>query len=948
MRRARVLLALFMLVAAFIPARTGSAGSAYQGTSANQKAQALLARLTPQEKIGQLFLVTFQGKDVGPGTVISNLATKYHIGGVVFSITNDNFSEPGSTLTGFSSATSSLQTQLWEAYSQPALTVAGESQTESRFIPLFIGLTQEGGGFPYDQLLNGVTQLPDQMAIGATWRPDLARQVGAVMGKELSALGVNLFFGPSLDVLDTLPTEESDDLSTRSFGSDPYWVGVMGQAYIQGLHEGSGGHMAVIPRHFPGRGGSDRSTEEEVATVRKSLEQLKQIELAPFFAVTKTQVENQAVADGLLVSHIRYQGLQGNIRATTRPVSFDAAALDQMMQLPELAGWRGAGGVLISDDLGSTALRRFYETTGQVYDPRQVARNAFMAGNDLLYVNRFVADPTEDELNSLARTLASFEQKYREDRAFAERVDASVERLLTLKYELYPNFVLDQVVPKSNSLTGIGDAQEVTFEVARQAATLISPDAADLEAVLPRPPGLNERIIFISDTIAGRQCTRCPEQVMLGADALQKAVNRLYGVDAGGQVYNSRLSSYSSMDLLNMLNGNSPEGSTLEADLRQANWIVLSLLKTERSRPETRAIQRFLSERPDLILNKRLVAFAFDAPYYLDATDISKLTAYYGLYSKSPAFLDVAARILFQELTPSGSSPVHIPGVGYDLIAATAPNPNQVIGLALDFPEPEPVGEGTPTPMPTEIPIFRVGDILPLRTDAIYDRNGHLVPDGTVVRFVFMVGGETGTVQQIETTTTNGVARAVYRISSEGLLEISAASDPATTSELLRLDTAGGVITAIAPTVEPTMTPTPTETPTPTVTPTTIPVVPPPARPLTQDWLFSMLLTWSSAAVIFLSTWRLNIRWRYRTAMLAAAGGLVAYLVLAMQRLIDEDLARQIATGNVLSVTLLGVVIGFWVGFFWRRVMERRARAMPERPTGPKSATGPRSSTGPK
>lgn len=948
MRRARLLLALFMLVAAFIPARTGSADSAYQGTSASQKAQALLARLTPQEKVGQLFLVAFQGKDVGSGTVISNLVTKYHIGGVVFSAANDNFSEPGSTLTDFLSATSSLQTQAWDAYSQPALNVAGESQTDTRFIPLFIALSQEGGGYPYDQIISGVTQLPDQMAIGATWQPELARQVGAVMGDELSTLGVNLFFGPSLDVLDTLPSQDSDDLSTRTFGGDPYWVGLMGQAYIQGLHEGSRGRMAIIPRHFPGRGGSDRSTEEEVATVRKSLEQLKQIELAPFFAVTSSQVEAQSVADGLLVSHIRYQGLQGNIRATTRPVSFDPAALDQMLQLPELSGWRESGGVLVSDDLGSTALRRFYETTGQVYDPRQVARNAFMAGNDLLYVNRFVADPTEDELNSLARTLASFEQKYREDSAFAERVDASVERLLTLKYEMYPNFVLDQVVPKNPDLSRIGDSQGLAFEVARQAVTLISPDEADLEAVLPRPPGLNERIVFISDTITGRQCTRCPEQIVLGVDALQKAVNRLYGVDAGGQVYSSRLSSYSSSDLLNLLNGASPEGSTLETDLRQASWIVLSILKTERSRPETMAVQRFLSERPDLILNKRVIAFSFGAPYYLDATDISKLTAYYGLFSKLPASLDVAARVLFQEQAPDGRSPVQIPGVGYDLIAATSPDPNQVIGLALDIPEPEPVGEGTATPMPTDIPVFRVGDVLPLRTDPIIDQNGNLVPDGTVVRFIFMVGGETGTVQQIEATTSLGVARATYRIGSEGLLEISAASDPAMTSDLLRLDTAGGMITAIAPTVEPTITPTPTETPTPTVTPTAIPVIPPPSRPMAQDWLFSMLLTWSSAAVVFLSTWRSNIRWRYRTAMLAAAGGLIAYLALALHRLINEDQARQLVTGNVLSITLLGVVIGFWVGFFWRRLMERRARALPERPTGPKSATGPRSSTGPK
>ena len=46
--------------------------------------------------------------------------------------------------------------------------------------------------------------------------------------------------------------------------------------------------MMVIAKHFPGRGDSDRSPEEEVATVRKSLEQLKQVELPPFFAVTNS------------------------------------------------------------------------------------------------------------------------------------------------------------------------------------------------------------------------------------------------------------------------------------------------------------------------------------------------------------------------------------------------------------------------------------------------------------------------------------------------------------------------------------------------------------------------------------------------------------------------------------------------------------------------------------
>ena len=40
---------------------------------------------------------------------------------------------------------------------------------------------------------------------------------------------------------------------------------------------------------------------------------------------------------------------------------------------------------------------------------------------------------------------------------------------------------------------------------------------------------------------------------------------------------------------------------------------------------------------------------AFDAPYFLDSTEISKLSAYYGVYSRTGAFVDAAARALFLE-----------------------------------------------------------------------------------------------------------------------------------------------------------------------------------------------------------------------------------------------------------------------------------------------------------
>jgi len=102
-------------------------------------------------------------------------------------------------------------------------------------------------------------------------------------------------------------------------------------------------------------------------------------------------------------------------------------------------------------------------------------------------VDEFTATGDLDSYTTLLSTLASFTQKYREDTAFAERVDASVERILTLKFRLYDEFTLNEVLPAADSLPLVGQAQTVSFEVARQSVTLLSPTAAQLSLV-PAPP----------------------------------------------------------------------------------------------------------------------------------------------------------------------------------------------------------------------------------------------------------------------------------------------------------------------------------------------------------------------------------------------------------------------------------------------------------------------------
>jgi beta-N-acetylhexosaminidase len=188
----------------------------------------LFESLTPEERVGQLFLVTFTGMDTGLESQIHNLITNYHIGGVVLLAGNDNFAPAPDTLTNAHGLIADLQRIEWESSDAAAPDATTSALPERAYVPLFVGIEQEGGGAPYDQILNGLTAIPNAMSLGATWRPEMAQQVGQVQGKELSALGINLYLGPSLDVLDVPNLAAHSSVGTRSFGGDPYWVGEMG------------------------------------------------------------------------------------------------------------------------------------------------------------------------------------------------------------------------------------------------------------------------------------------------------------------------------------------------------------------------------------------------------------------------------------------------------------------------------------------------------------------------------------------------------------------------------------------------------------------------------------------------------------------------------------------------------------------------------------------------
>jgi len=780
---------------------------------------ALLAGMTVEERVGQLFIVPFVGPDVGDNSNIAELIVEYKVGGVVLLAANQNFTNDETTPRQVAILSNQLQN----------LALGHGS------VPLLVAIDHEGDGPPYTRITGGVTSLPSPMAIGATWDAENAQAIGEIVGQELAAMGINLLLGPSVDVLnDPRPTGRGD-IGVRAFGGDPFWVGIMSRAYIGGVHLGSGGRVATVAKHFPGHGGSDRLPDDEVATVDKSLSELRRIELAPFFRVTDLADgdEGIGVSDALMSSHIRYRGFQGDIRQFTAPVSFDPEGMAAILGLSEFIPWRDHGGLIISDALGVPAVRKYFDPTLATFPHRRIAKESFLAGNDVLILAQFdLRNYWPDQFENIKDTILFFRSEYRSNPVFAARVDEAVTRVLRLKLGLYPDSTPGSVqVDPELAVTIGGGGQAVVSNISRESVTQISPDGRG--GSLPTPPRPDETLLVITDVRRVHDCYDCPSYSALPVVAVQETILRLYGPEGTGQVSPERISSLSFSQLKSTLTGTLSETAEepqlpdkvagddylapeeIAARIQAADWIIFAPLDLNTARyPDSDALKLFLAQGTPVLLDKRVVVLALNAPYFLDTTEISKLDAYLCTYSKTAPFVEAAVRTLFGEVTASGASPVNVEGAGYDLAVQLSPDPDQPMAVRFLEEVPE-------APLPPVAVQVGVGPVL--------DRNGNPVPDGTTVTFAASYRGGAGPVAVATATSRGGLAEATLVLPDAGQAEIVAQSGEATSQRPLAL------AVALPPTATPTMTPTPTATvqpsptssatpsPTASVTPTSTP-----------------------------------------------------------------------------------------------------------------------------
>ncbi len=859
---------------------------------------ALVTRMSPAERVGQLFVITFDGNETGLDSDIAQLIYTYHVGGVVLSPATRNFSNAKgedtprqvarlvnqlqATAYGYLlpavSALNPITATTWPPTGTVLLAV--KPNVAPLNLPLLIAVEQAGDDLPMTALRRGFTPLPTQLALGATWDPDLTRKVGQIVGRELRAVGVNMVLGPNLDVVEKPRTDSVGTLGVQSFGGDPYWVSLLAHAYITGIHEGSADRVATIVRHFPGQGDVDRLPNQEVATVQKTLPELHNVAIEPFFNVTRQTSTilrpdgDPGAADGMMSGHTRYSALQGTSPGRAGPLSL-APELNMIVNQGDFKDWHTGGGLLMSDSLGVPAVRRYYDATLKVFPHHLVALDAFTAGHDLLYLSEPESNldwPTRKQ--HMIETINFFQARYASDPDFTTHVDESLRRILRLKLRLYaggnslnatlsttstltttlspaanqPLIPLAKVLVKESDLNSLNeanrkDANKIMEQVARESITILYPDAAQLSEALPTAPGETDHLLIFSDSRLLRECDNCTIEAALGPDAMAKIIDTWYGSNATGQLHTNQVVSRTFADLAELLNTTSKNTTTVtstitlitptitavitptreiatdeqagegaessgpdldknvktERLISDSNWLIFAMLDVDPTQhANSDIVKQFLHERSEQLGNKHVIVFALNAPYFLDATEISKLTAYFGVYSKTQPFLESAVRALFRSYPPTGAPPVDVPGTRFGaLTERLKPDPSRSLELNIMLGNQEITPSGANE---TQRPL-NVGETMRLSVGPVLDYNGKAVHDDTLVNFRVKYQSDPIALTLDPVTTHNGIALRDILLDRPGGVLLSASSEAASTSKTILINIQGkSVDSTITPT----------------------------------------------------------------------------------------------------------------------------------------------------
>ncbi|MFG1750865.1 glycoside hydrolase family 3 protein [Streptosporangium sandarakinum] len=357
----------------------GSQAPPASRASASSKVEAVLARMSLEEKVGQLFMPVVYGAD--PGTVSGENSARFGADTPAKAVAK--YRPGGVILFPWAGNVKSVR---------QVVALTNGLQKASPKIPLLIGADQENGRV--SRLAPLVTAMPGASVIGATGDPSLARKAAEVTGSELRALGINLDFAP---VADVNINPRNPVIGPRAYGSDPAKVSRMVAAAVKGFHDSG---TATAAKHFPGHGDTDVDSHSGLPVIRHSLSQWRKLDAPPFAAAIG------AKTDVVMSAHVVMPKLDP---------SGDPSTLSKPILTGLLRDRLGFDGVVSTDALDMAGVRK-------KYGDAQVPVRAILAGVDLLLMPPNFTKAYDAVLAAVKSGKIS-----------RARLDQSVRRLLTLK-----------------------------------------------------------------------------------------------------------------------------------------------------------------------------------------------------------------------------------------------------------------------------------------------------------------------------------------------------------------------------------------------------------------------------------------------------------------------------------------------------------------------------------
>ena len=441
--------------------------AASDAPSASKRVQELVADMTLRQKITQMLMPDFRKwQQEGQATQsdmtelnkeVAEAVDKYDFGGVIL------FAENVKKGTAQTLA-------LTQALQQAAIS----NQANNGKLPLLLAIDQEGG---IVYRLGSGTALPGNMAVGATRDPELANQAGQIIGRELSALGLNVNFAP---VFDTNNNPQNPVIGLRSFSSDPKVVARLGTAMMEGIQKYN---VAVAAKHFPGHGDTAVDSHTGLPLVDKSYAELEALELLPF----KAAIDKNA--DMLMTAHIQYPQIEKDtvISKQTGETIYIPATLSDDIITGIVRKKFGYKGVVVSDAMGMDAIAKNFGES-------EAAIMAIKSGVDVVLMPTVLR--SKSDLAKIDKIINDIEQAVQRGDIPVSRLDESVTRILNLKEK---RGILDfdpseRTQAKAEATVGSELNRDTERKIAASAVTVVKND----DTVLPFKVKSGDRILLLA------------------------------------------------------------------------------------------------------------------------------------------------------------------------------------------------------------------------------------------------------------------------------------------------------------------------------------------------------------------------------------------------------------------------------------------------------------------